>query len=80
MALGKKHQGAKNEEGDILAVPTLSILSGGGIWETHRPRNERQNVTAEDNAALTKMSRDNYGALERFHGKRECLGQALKKE
>lgn len=28
-------------------------LSGGGIWKIHRPHNERQNVTAKDNTALT---------------------------
>lgn len=58
-------------------------LSGGGIREIYRPRNERQNVTEKElyyNSFNSTRSRDNYGELERLHRKRECLGQALKEE
>lgn len=54
MALGKEHQGAKNEEGNVLAAVTLIICQEVNIiWKIHRPHNERQNVTAKNNTALT---------------------------
>lgn len=53
-------------------------LSGGGIWKIHRPHNERQNVTAKDNTALTLRGQGTI--IARLHEKRKRLGQALKKK
>lgn len=50
---GKETPGNKEWGGQYPCCLDALILSGGGIRKIHRPHNERQNVTAEDNAALT---------------------------
>lgn len=50
---GKETPGNKEWGGQHPCCHDTYNLSGGGIWKIHRPHNERQNVTAKDNTALT---------------------------